>query len=277
MGHNLREHFSFKAPHPLVYSIPQFIRIGRLEGPQRYVKEEHPHQENEWILIKSGYLKVWIDGIPIEAAPGDLYFVQPGQTHREESVKGPLDFYALRFLLHDLRGKPTYFIPPPGKPQNQLLKKSDRKFLELFEHIFKEVWAMILQMIWMLRRQLNLLHTEDPKRTTHRQQVLVEHARQYIMNDLKRTVPLAELGKACGASPDHLRHVFKELTGLSPVQFSMSLRMNEAKRLLSDLSLPIYTIAERVGFPDPYYFSRQFKKFTGKSPVSFRKPPSKKK
>jgi YesN/AraC family two-component response regulator len=47
--------------------------------------------------------------------------------------------------------------------------------------------------------------------------------------------------------------------------------MREAKRLLADKSLAVYEVAARVGFDDPYYFSKAFKKATGLSPAAFRR------
>ena len=51
-----------------LHLVPKFIRVGRPEGPQPYVKPEHPHEEYEWILIRKGRLRFWIDGVPLEAA-----------------------------------------------------------------------------------------------------------------------------------------------------------------------------------------------------------------
>jgi AraC-like DNA-binding protein len=259
--------------------MPRFLRIGRLQGPHRYDKPEHPHREYEWLLVRKGRLRVWLDGVPLEVGAGDLYFVQPGQTHRELSLKEPLDFYALRFHLHDLSGRIAYFVPPPGDPARQCLRKAGPEFLPLFEAVFQEVWnsrpgaaevveGIVLQIVWLARRGLKLLPAQAAPPS--RQAEVVEAARQFLAANLARGVDLAELGRACCISPDRLRHVFKEVTGVSPRQYIAALRVEEAKRLLAGSSLTVYEIAARVGCEDAFYFSRMFKKAAGCSPQAYR-------
>ena len=286
MKRNQRRHLSFAQPQHSFHAapLPYFIRIGRLEGPQRYVKLEHPHAENEWLYILKGRLRVWISGEELEAGPGDLYFIQPGQTHREESLREPLDFYALRFQLCALTGKRVHFIPPPSAPARQVLRKAGPPFAHLFAQIFQEVWAqepgglevveaLLLQLLWRVRRRLHLIGPQSASHLQQRRRALVEHAQQHILAHLNRSLSLDELGRACCASPDHLRHLFKATTGLSPMQYAAGLRMQEARRLLvEEPALAVYQVAQRLGFEDPYHFSRRFKTFTGTSPRAFRKP-----
>lgn len=47
--------------------------------------------------------------------------------------------------------------------------------------------------------------------------------------------------------------------------------MTEACKLLQSTDLPIYQVAQRLGYGDPYYFSRQFRKAVGVSPRTYRK------
>ncbi len=64
---------------------------------------------------------------------------------------------------------------------------------------------------------------------------------------------------------------FKEVTGENFAVFLMRTRMNHARELLEDTSLPIETIAERVGYATAKYFSSKFKNYTGMSPSNYRK------
>jgi AraC-like DNA-binding protein/mannose-6-phosphate isomerase-like protein (cupin superfamily) len=278
---NQRRHIAFERPHAGFSPTPRFLRIGRLQGPHRYDKPEHPHEEYEWLLVREGRLRVWIDGVALEVGPGDLYFVQPGQTHREVSLKEPLDFYALRFHLDDLRGRTAYFLPPPGTASGQVLRKTGAVFLPLFESVYREVWenrpgageiveGIVLQVVWLARRALHLAPPPEPARLCGRAAATVDSARQYLEANLSRNVSLAELGRACCISPDRLRHVFKEVEGMSPKQYAAALRVEEAKRLLSDPSLTVAEVAVRVGCEDAFYFSRLFKKATGLAPQAFR-------
>jgi len=79
----------------------------------------------------------------------------------------------------------------------------------------------------------------------------------FNLNDAMDTVPF---------SKDYFRKLFKQETGVTPLEYLTNLRIEHAKGLLSNASLTIRQIAAMVGYDDPYYFSRIFKKATGKSP-----------
>ena len=74
------------------------------------------------------------------------------------------------------------------------------------------------------------------------------------------------LAAACGISVTYLRRLFLRATGLSPSETLRRARLTYARELLSSSEFSVAEIAERAGFSDPAYFSRDFKKSTGLSP-----------
>ena len=75
-------------------------------------------------------------------------------------------------------------------------------------------------------------------------------------------------------SPTHLRRLYKEQIGCSPMETLMALRIQRAKTLLADengLPVSVAQVAALSGFPDPYYFSRIFKQYVGCSPREYRR------
>ena len=67
-----------------------------------------------------------------------------------------------------------------------------------------------------------------------------------------------------------MAHLFKSQTGVSPIKYLITRRMEEAQHLLRETDLPIRAIAEKVGYDDPAYFSQIFKRTVGSSPLSYR-------
>ncbi|MBQ4050975.1 MAG: helix-turn-helix domain-containing protein, partial [Oscillospiraceae bacterium] len=65
-------------------------------------------------------------------------------------------------------------------------------------------------------------------------------------------------------------HLFREKMGISPHRFILSRRMEEAKKLLTYSSMTVSEIAKSIGFDDPSYFSRIFRKHTGHVPTDYR-------
>ncbi|WP_165452512.1 response regulator [Paenibacillus thalictri] len=67
-----------------------------------------------------------------------------------------------------------------------------------------------------------------------------------------------------------LSHLLKEKTGKTFLEIVTELRISLAKQLLQDVSLKAYEVAERVGYKDTDYFTKQFKKHTGRTPSEYR-------
>lgn len=72
-----------------------------------------------------------------------------------------------------------------------------------------------------------------------------------------------------GISKSYFSHTFRKRMGVSPVQYLNTQRIEKAKEFLLSNSMSISTIARLVGFDDPLYFSRVFKKHTGIAPQMF--------
>ncbi|MBR4086415.1 MAG: AraC family transcriptional regulator [Clostridia bacterium] len=81
---------------------------------------------------------------------------------------------------------------------------------------------------------------------------------------------LEALAKEYNVSPSSLSHRFKEVTGMSVMEYLLSCRLAAAKNLLIETDLPIGEIVEQCGFSDSSNFSRTFKARTGLSPSAFR-------
>ena len=64
---------------------------------------------------------------------------------------------------------------------------------------------------------------------------------------------------------------FKEFIGFTPMQYILSLRITNAQNLLQNTEYNVTEIADIVGYDNPLYFSRLFKKQSGISPSEFRK------
>ena len=99
---------------------------------------------------------------------------------------------------------------------------------------------------------------------------LVESVRLYLQENYGSPVDFSALAESLGFSAPYLSKLFHEQTGSSPSKYLTDLRMRQAKKLLLDTSLTVREIAARVGYPDPFHFSRSFKNTVGTSPAQFR-------
>ncbi|NHN39514.1 AraC family transcriptional regulator [Pseudomaricurvus alcaniphilus] len=95
---------------------------------------------------------------------------------------------------------------------------------------------------------------------------LLEHMQRHIAKDLD----LEELAAMANLSKYHFIRRFKESTGHTPIQHFIHLKMERACALLDSSEAAIKTVAAELGYTDPLYFSRQFKKIIGISPQKYR-------
>lgn len=79
-----------------------------------------------------------------------------------------------------------------------------------------------------------------------------------------------KLASACRVSKAQLFRLFQTAFGKTPLAWLRDYRMAQAKRLLVETDDPVSSVAMAVGYPDPLYFSREFRKHAGLSPRAFR-------
>jgi AraC-like DNA-binding protein len=84
-------------------------------------------------------------------------------------------------------------------------------------------------------------------------------------------IDMRQLASTYHMSYAHFRRAFKQQSGLSPYQYHLQLRINRARELLHSTTLSVGQVALQLNFPNPYYFSKIFKKKTGMSPSSWRR------
>lgn len=92
-----------------------------------------------------------------------------------------------------------------------------------------------------------------------------------LMHDhYSRDLSLADLAQAAYLSDSHFSHLFKEITGRSPLVYLANLRIERARHLLLRTDLPIGAIARCVGYRSQSHFARAFKAAAGVSPREYR-------
>ena len=104
-----------------------------------------------------------------------------------------------------------------------------------------------------------------------KQSLPVVKARQYIDRNYQKPISLETVAKEVYLSPAYFSAVFKKEQGLTFSDYLAQVRIERAKRLLSNMKYSVAEVAAAVGYPDQRYFSRVFKKMTGVNPLEYRK------
>ena len=82
---------------------------------------------------------------------------------------------------------------------------------------------------------------------------------------------LGEVSAKCHVSSPYLCSLFRRYGDQSPYQYLLRLKMNAAAERLAQPGALVKSVADEMGFTDPFHFSRTFRRVLGISPVKFRR------
>lgn len=224
-----------------------------------------------WVLAGRGFVET--EGERFAAVAGDLYCLRRGVPHAYGAdPHDPWDIVWVHFTgslartfanqIRQCNGVRADLGQDAGLRSRWLeliiFHTSQRPHREV--RLNTELYALLGQIIYRLQT----------KRTAPPDPFDVAQLQTYIHNHLGDTITVDELARETRLSTPHFNRVFRRLFNVSPMQYVLQTRVALACSLLTETSLPLKQIGERVGCPDPYYFSRLFKKITKTSPSAYR-------
>ncbi len=261
------------------YIVPIFVAVGKVGSEISWNFTEHIHSSYEFVYIEKGTVCYTCDNKKFEVKEGDLYFIQPNQLHKELNSSKRLKFTYLRFKYSRLGRDRDRIIPEYYMADKQVIRNVNKKIVNLLEEIYIEqqnkqlgskeiVEAMILQLIWNVRRELGIGLKED---AFENKNMIVDKAITYMKAHTHKKILLKEIAESCNVSSHYLSHVFKEVTDYSILKYIDKIKMEKAMIMLMVDNMNVNEIAEKLGYQDGLYFSKKFKKTYQASPTNFRK------
>jgi AraC family transcriptional regulator len=101
----------------------------------------------------------------------------------------------------------------------------------------------------------------------------IRHLRRvedYIAEHLADEISVERLAELAERSPSHFAHVFKETTGMTPLQFVTRQRITRAQQLIRETSRSLIDVGLEVGYSSPSHFAHVFRPVVGVTPTEFR-------
>lgn len=117
----------------------------------------------------------------------------------------------------------------------------------------------------------SLSHMEKATCPANHRHVLVEQVRGYLEHHLCDRIALADLAQMARCTPNYLNGIFRKQTGQPIHQFVLHRRLDVGRKLLAEGTRSVKAVAYELGFRDPLYFSRLFRKRFGVSPTDYRR------
>jgi AraC-like DNA-binding protein len=238
-------------------------------------KMDRPEGIGEFVLLYciGGKGEVSMNRRKKQIVPGNAVILPAGIPHFYQSDPlFPWDIYWLH-LSGDPEALSHLFFRQNG--EIAVLEPGYRpEICQTFERIFaltgdpQRAAGLLEQVEANELAKLILLQFLSGKDTGDREMMRIQ---QYLSKHLSEKITLDGLSSQFHLSKYHLIRRFRQETGYAPLEYLHRQRITAACSLLADSEESILSISQRLGYATPYYFSEQFKQFTGYSPSFFRK------
>ena len=262
----------FETPHRAVLSLltGQFSETSGYRAVRR-------GGVGDWLLIHTlaGRGRFGHAGGDLIAEPGDWVLLRPGTPH-DYGVEASLQRWDLVWAHFQPRPDWLAWLTWPRIADGLMrLHVEDatlaRQFLDVHATLtgarrHREALAMNA-----LEALLLALDEASPETRACAGDARVQRALDYLDLHLTDKVVVDDLANAVGLSPSRLAHLFKQETGQTPQAYLEARRMQVAIDLLRRTSFPIKQVAAAAGFESQFYFSQRFSRWTGLSPMAFRR------
>ncbi|MEM0949218.1 MAG: helix-turn-helix domain-containing protein [Pseudomonadota bacterium] len=236
----------------------------------------HRHvRMSQLFLIADGFARARVEEDDLEISGGRFLYIPEGTVHAFEfqpDTTGTV-FSFPRGTVQSLgpdAGPILSLLAKPGTcvVSTELARVTDalagiaNRDIVFRSHLAVSLSHAVLSMVAGLKREQDGAVSAIPKRLQAFDQLISLH--------LADGWSAADYARALSLSTGHLSRLCRSMAGLGTSAYLERKRMGEACRLLAFTQLPASSIGHRVGYPDPSYFSKRFRRAIGLSPLSYR-------
>ena len=242
--------------------------------PLMHTYRKNGRSDYQIVYIASGKTHFFFDGVKQVIPAGNVVLFRPGepQIYKYYGDDQPEVFWVhftgfeIESCLreYNLWDKRVISVTPSSNWKH--LFRHMIQELQLCKAIYPEL------LVAYLKELLLLLHRQvlESNLTNKKSNPAIEQAIRFFNENYASDIHMNEYAEEHHLSISWFTRCFKQYTGLPPTQYLLSLRIQNAQSLLENSTYNISEIASMVGFHDPLYFSRLFKKQLGVSPEHYR-------
>ena len=228
------------------------------------------------LYIVSGKGHFYFHGEDRVVYAGRMVLIQPRQEQRYEYFgEDKPEVYWVHFTGSDVKNILRSYHIPMDDPIFYSGASSTYSYLfkEMIHELqncktgYEDLLAMYLRQIFLLVQRTR--QEERPTVSTYIQEEM-EFARRYFNEHYNEPISIQEYAESRNMSVCYFQRNFKQIVKHTPMQYLLTIRVNNAASLLETTDYSMAEIAAIVGYEDPLYFSRLFRKIKGVSPRDYR-------
>lgn len=243
--------------------------------PAIHTLRPHGRKDYQLLYLASGKAHFFFHQKEQVLSAGQMVLYRPGEPQRYSfSSRDQTEIYWVHFTgsqveeileHHQIAFLGNSFHTGTSPEYPQLFRQMIQE-LQICRPCFEELLPLLLQQIFLLiHRQLL-----DVPHTNRKIQKEVEQAAHFFNEHFNTPICIEAYAASLHISTCWFIRAFKQFTGMTPVQYITSIRISTAQNLLESTNYNVNEIAAIVGYDNPLYFSRIFKKQTGSSPTEYR-------
>lgn len=222
------------------------------------------------LLVTEGNLEVETNERKIHLSSGEAILFYPNQIQDYTYYLTADQPNATHYFVHFSGNEVKNILDKLNITRAKIIFKPSVDVEYIFQNMIKEYNRKAeLSAIGYLLRLLSGIATVSEYRNDSVNLILKEAG--YISTHFRETIDFDECASRCNLSRSRFTHLFKQKVGISPSGYQKNLRIEQAIEMLMFSTQSVGEIAEALGFLDARYFSRLFKKETGKLPTEYRK------
>ena len=229
------------------------------------------------LYVAAGKTHFFIEGEEKIVTAGHMVLFRPKEEqHYEYYGEDKPEVYWVHFTGSDVRNILRHFDIPTD--EHVFFSGMPSAYATLFKQMieefqtcrvgYEEMLEMCLRQLFMLIQRTRL---EKPAIVTTQVQEEMNLARQYFHEHYNEPINIDEFAQSRHVSISLFMRNFKKVFNVSPKQYILNIRMNNAQSLLETTDYSVTEIAAIVGYDNPLYFSRLYHKQKGQSPSDYRK------
>ncbi len=267
--------------NPLQNIFPHFTHIVDRSSTPQWTLAPACHPPHNLILIYDGVATYGSGDSDVEyrAVPGDLIYFKAGEFRwGKTSPDHLMKCYAVDFFYTCPIWRDGHWeMAEPPLPLDTFQRIDDSYVYHQLLTLFREltnIWTVgrpnrimecrslfieiiSLLLLWKSGNGANFIQVQK-----------VDQVIRHMMEHYAENLTLRDLSALVRISPSYLGSIFKKVTGRSPIDYLIEIRLGKAKEMLRD-GHPVLEVAAKTGFNDAFYFSKCFKEREGIPPSHF--------